>query len=126
MHQKVQLTACRSMRSTVRIRRSPHRIQALKIYAPHQETCTMKFEASGRNASSLSTIRFQPSQLREMASFVIETCVLPNKEGGFVTRQIKNTWRYLIDPKVDADFVHGFRRLTTQGSLTWWNFTEHI
>ncbi len=82
-----------------------------------QESCTMKFEISGRNASSLSTILFRPSQIREMVSFVTEICVLPNKVGGFVTRQIKNTAEYLNNPSVDADFVHGFRRSSSPNNL---------
>jgi len=92
-------------------------MQVLKMYAPRQDTCTIKFEASGRNASSLGTILFQPSQMRQMVSFVSEQCVLPKKQGCFVTRQIKNTAQYLNNPNVDADFVHGFRRLSIPRTL---------
>lgn len=85
-------------------------MQVLRKSTILQDTCTIKFETSGRNASSLSTIRFRPSKMREMASFVYEKCVVQNKEGGFVTRQMNNTAKYLNDPAVEVDFVHGFRK----------------
>ena len=86
------------------------------IYAPQSlplvvsyRTCAMKFEASGRNASNLPSVMFIPDQIREMAAWVTDQCVLPDHRGGFVTRQIDNTKSYLQNPDIDVDFTTGFR-----------------
>ena len=74
-----------------------------------QGTCAIKFETSGRNALSLSSILVVPNNIRQMASWIMAECVLASGRVGFVTRDIDNTRNYLNNPNVDADFEAGFR-----------------
>ena len=87
--------------------RSPH---SLPLFMTHK-TCTIKFEASGRNASSLDSVDFIPDHLREMVIWVTSHCVVADRQGGFVTRGIESTSKYLNDPSIDVDFDVGFRKL---------------
>lgn len=73
------------------------------------KTCAIKITASGRNATSLNTMLLIPDQIREMAAWVTNECVLAGGNGGLVTSQIMKTKAYLLNPNIKVDFEAGFR-----------------
>ena len=88
----------------------PYRdLYSLPLMVTHG-SCAIKFQASGRNAMDLVGPSLVPGNIREMAAWVIAHCVLTNKEGGFVTREIDNTRKYLINPSNPANFERGLRQ----------------
>lgn len=89
--------------------RWPYRApRSLPLIVSHG-TCAIKFEASGRNASSVAYLLFVPDHIREMTAWIFNQCVLPSRRGGFVTRQVENTRSFLKNPYNKADFGAGFR-----------------
>lgn len=92
---------------------SPARSQSILLKAnnkiPPPGNCAIKFEPSGHAADRFQNVTFVPNQIREMAAWVIESCVLYERAGGYVTRQLANTRSFLEDPNSDANFLAGFR-----------------
>lgn len=82
-------------------------------------TCMIKFQESG-NSKETYSVEFIPDQVREMAAFVVDECVVGDGaggDGGYVTRQIANTGDYFEDPTNGLDFTYGFREFACDAPI---------
>ena len=77
-------------------------------------TCDIIFQTSGEEARAEDPIVIDPTDIRNMAGWIIDQCVAntdPDRKGGAVTKYLKRATDWVLDP--NADFYHDvFREWT--------------
>lgn len=74
--------------------------------------CQIQFHTSGESAEEKDPIIINPKDIRDMAGWVLDKCVLEEELGGFVTKNLANAVDWLLDPKSDfAEPMRQFPRL---------------
>ncbi|KAL6715396.1 hypothetical protein ACLMJK_006357 [Lecanora helva] len=83
-------------------------------------TCEIVLQASGAAAAQADRIMIKPVDVRNMAGWVLEQCVGAEKQGGAVTKNVKNAVSWVLDPRSRFDSGN-MPPSTTFLSLHIWN-----
>lgn len=71
--------------------------------------CQIQFHTSGESAEEKDPIIINPKDIRDMAGWVLDKCVLEEELGGFVTKNLANAVDWLLDLK--SELEHRYRVL---------------